>query len=197
MESTLLAICLGIGLSAACGFRVFVPLLAMSLAARGDTPMIDLASGFEWISSTPALFAFATATALEIGAYYIPWLDNLLDSIASPAAVVAGTISTAALITDMDPLFAWSVAIIAGGGTAAAVQGLTVIARAASTVATGGLGNPLVSSAEAGVSVFVSALVLLIPVMGAIMVLGAAYLVIKKLISRRKSPAPATSVSSS
>lgn len=194
MDNTLLTICLGVGLSAACGFRVFVPLLAMSLAVRGD--MVSLASGFEWIGSTPALLAFATATALEIGAYYIPWLDNLLDSIASPAAVVAGTISTAALITDMDPLFAWSIAIIAGGGTAAAVQGLTVIARAASSVATGGLGNPLVSSVEAGASVFVSALVFMIPVLGAILVLGVVYLVIKKLINRKKMQ-PATSASSS
>ncbi len=194
MDNTLLTICLGVGLSAACGFRVFVPLLAMSLAVRGD--MVSLASGFEWIGSTPALLAFATATALEIGAYYIPCLDHLLDSIASPAAVVAGTISPAALITDMDPLFAWSIAIIAGGGTAAAVQGLTVIARAASSVATGGLGNPLVSSVEAGASVFVSALVFMIPVLGAILVLGVVYLVIKKLINRKKMQ-PATSASSS
>lgn len=192
---TMMAICLGVGLAAACGFRVFVPLLMTSMAVRAD--MIELASGFDWIASTPALVTFATATALEIGAYYIPWLDNLLDSIASPAAVVAGTVSMAAMITDMDPLFSWSIAIVAGGGTAAAVQGLTVVTRAASTFTTGGTANPVVSSAETGMSALVAALVILVPVLGAIMVLGVVYLVIRKLVGRRKvAPAAVTSASS-
>lgn len=82
MDNLLLAILLGIGLAAACGFRIFVPLLVMSIATRSGE--IHLASGFDWIGSTPALVIFATATALEIGAYYIPWLDSLLDLIASP-----------------------------------------------------------------------------------------------------------------
>ena len=189
---TLLTILLGVGLAAACGFRIFVPLLVMSIAVRSGH--IDLASGFDWIGSTPALVIFATATALEIGAYYIPWLDNLLDSMASPAAVVAGTVATASVLTDMDPMFSWSIAIIAGGGTAAAVQGLTVVTRAASSVATGGLANPVVSTVEAGASVFIAALVVIVPVIGAVLVLCVVYLVIKKLIARRRS-APVTSVS--
>ena len=197
MESmdALFAIFVGVGLAAACGFRVFVPLLVINLAYQGGH--LDLASGFEWIGSTPALIVFASATALEIGAYYVPWLDNMLDSISSPAAVVAGTIATASMITDMDPLFAWSVSIIAGGGTSVAVQGLTVVTRAASTLTTGGIANPIVSTAEAGASLVVSALVIVVPVLGAILVLGVVYLLIKKLITRRRpAPVAATSASS-
>src|SRR5207237_6409471 len=127
---TLLSVCLGIGLSAACGFRVFVPLLVMSIAALSGH--LTLAHGFEWIGTYPALIAFAVATCLEVGGYYIPWLDNLLDTIASPAAIIAGTIITASLITDVSPFLKWTLAIIAGGGAAGTVQGTTVVARGAS-----------------------------------------------------------------
>src|SRR5947199_7997150 len=137
---TLLSICVGIGLSAACGFRVFVPLLVMSIAALSGH--LTLAHGFEWIGSYPALVAFAVATCLEIAGYYIPWVDHLLDTIASPAAVVAGTIITASMVTNTSPFLKWTLAIIAGGGVAGLVQGTTVLARGVSTTTTGGLGNP-------------------------------------------------------
>src|SRR5213592_3270836 len=94
-----LSICLGVGLSAACGFRVFVPLLGLSLAALAGH--LQLAAGFEWIGTWPAFACFLAATVVEVAAYYIPWLDNLLDSLATPAAVVAGTMITAAVLTDM------------------------------------------------------------------------------------------------
>src|SRR5437879_3243036 len=112
----LMSIRLGIGLSAACGFRVFVPLLVMSIASlSGHLP---LAHGFEWIGSYPALIAFSVATCVEIFGYYVPWLDHLLDTIASPAAIMAGTLVTASLVTDLGPFWKWSLAIIAGGGAA-------------------------------------------------------------------------------
>src|SRR5688500_4978162 len=103
---TVLPICLGIGLSAACGFRVFAPLLALSVAAMGGH--VEVAEGFAWIGTWPALVCFLTALVLEVVAYYVPWLDNLLDSLATPAAVIAGSVLTAAVITDMSPLMKWS-----------------------------------------------------------------------------------------
>src|SRR3954468_22937556 len=138
---TALSICVGIGLSAACGFRVFVPLLVMSIASLSGH--LSLAHGFGWIGTYPALVSFAVATCFEIGGYYIPWLDHLLDTLATPAAIVAGTVVTAAMVGKMDPMLKWTLAIIAGGGAAGIVQGTTVVARAASTVTTGGLGNPI------------------------------------------------------
>src|SRR5438128_7363090 len=131
---TLISICIGIGLSAACGFRVFVPLLVMSIASlSGHLP---LAHGFEWIGSYPALIAFSVATCVEILGYYIPWLDHVLDTIASPAAVVAGTLITASLVTNVGPFWKWSLAVIAGGGAAGLVQGTTVATRAGSLAGT-------------------------------------------------------------
>jgi Domain of unknown function (DUF4126) len=165
---SVLAVCLGIGLSAACGFRVFVPFLVMNLAARAG--YLVLAGSFQWIASTPALVMFAVATLLEIGAYYIPWLDNALDSIATPAAAVAGFIVSAAVITGMDPTLKWPLAAIAGGGIAGAVQAATVAARGVSVLSSGGATNPLVSTVEAGASVTLTVLALLLPIVAAAVV---------------------------
>jgi hypothetical protein len=157
----LLSICLGIGLSAACGFRVFIPMLIVSLAANSGH--LTLAKGFEWLASDAAVIALGIATVLEIAAYYVPWLDNLLDTIASPSAVIAGTIITASVMTDMSPFMRWTLAVIAGGGVAAAVQGTTVFARAASTTLTGGLANPLLATAELGGSGVLGLLAVFVP----------------------------------
>ena len=148
----ILSIMMGVALSATCGFRVFVPLLAVNIGTRAQDangqPLIELAGGFDWLSSDIALMVFVVATLFEIGGYYIPWIDNLLDTIASPASIVAGTVITASFITGMDPWLQWLLGVIAGGGAAGAVQATTVVARAGSTVTTGGLGNPIVASVE-------------------------------------------------
>ncbi len=145
-------IMIGVALSATCGFRVFVPLLAVNIGTRAldadGQPRIELAGGFDWLSSDIALMVFLVATLFEIGGYYIPWIDNLLDTIASPASIVAGTVITASFVTGMDPWLQWLLGVIAGGGAAGAVQATTVVTRAASTVTTGGLGNPIVASVE-------------------------------------------------
>jgi len=174
---------MGIGLSAACGFRVFVPPLLLSVA--GLTGHVHLSHGFAWIATWPALIAFASATVLEIAGYYIPWVDHLLDSIATPAAVIAGILMTSSLVTGMDPYFKWMLAIIAGGGFAGLVQGATVVARAVSTGTTGGLANPLVSTAEAGGSFTLAFLAILVPVAALVMVLLLGILIIH-LLRRKK-----------
>lgn len=147
-----MSILIGIALSATCGFRVFVPLLAVNIGTRANDadgqPLIELAAGFDWLSSDIAMMVFLVAAIFEIGGYYIPWIDNLLDSVASPAAIVAGTLITASFITGMEPWLQWLLGLIAGGGAAAAVQATTVVTRASSSVTTGGLGNPIVSSVE-------------------------------------------------
>jgi len=186
---TFLSLLVGVGLSSACGFRLFVPLLVLSIASR--TGHLHLAAGFEWMGSTPALIAFATATALEIAAYYVPWVDNLLDTVASPAAVIAGTLVTASLVTDMSPFLKWTLAVIAGGGIAGLVQGTTVIARGASSAGTGGLANPLLATAELGGSLATSILSLVAPVLVVLAVATFLILVGWKVISRRAKKANA------
>lgn len=186
----LLGLMIGIGLSATCGFRVFVPLLGMGIACHAGH--LTLAPGFVWIGSWPALIAFGVATLLEIGAYYVPWLDNLLDSVASPAAVVAGTIVTASMVGDMSPFLRWALAVVAGGGVAGAVQAGTVLLRGASTATTGGAGNPVVSTAELGASVIGTLLALLVPVLALVLLVGALWFIFWRVrrLRRAKAAAP-------
>jgi hypothetical protein len=167
---SLLGISIGIGLSAACGFRVFVPLLVMSIFALSGH--LNLSPGFSWIGSYPALVAFATATAVEVAAYLIPGIDNLLDLIATPAAVIAGTLVTASFVTDLSPFLKWTLALIAGGGAAGIIQGGTVLLRGKSTLSTGGAGNPFLTVAEGVASAVLSILAVLIPVLAGIVIIG-------------------------
>jgi len=172
-----LSAALGIGVAAACGFRVFVPLLVVGLASRfGHLP---LSPGAAWLSATPALVVLGTATLLEVAAYSIPWLDHVLDLVATPAAVLAGVVASAAFITDVPPLLKWAMALIAGGGVAGVVQGATVLARVKSTATTGGLANPLFSAVEFCGAVLTTVLAIVVPLLVLLLVIGFCFLVFK------------------
>jgi len=174
----ILSVCLGIGLSAACGFRVFIPLLVMSIASLSGH--LALSPGFQWIGTYPALVVFATASVLEITAYYIPLVDNLMDSIAGSAAIAAGILVAASSFIHMDPLLKWTLAIIAGGGTAAIFHGSTALVRGASTALTGGIGNHAVATAELGIASGLSILAIALPLLSMIVILALLFFIIKK-----------------
>ena len=147
-----LSLSLGLGLAAACGFRIFIPPLMMGVGSRFD--LYDLEGSFIWVGEDWAIAVFAIATLLEIGGYYVPWIDNLLDTMATPAAVIGGIfVTSASLEGDVDPSIQWILATIAGGSTAGVIQLGTVATRAVSTGVTGGLANPVVSTLEALASV--------------------------------------------
>ena len=155
------SIALGIGLAAAVGFRVFLPLLVMSIAAY--TGHLTLGASFQWLATPAALAMLSVATVAEILAYYIPGVDNVLDALATPTALIAGTIAAAAVMADVPPLIKWTTAVIAGGGAAGLTQGVTALLRAKSTAWTGGLGNSVVATGELGGALLVSILALLMP----------------------------------
>jgi hypothetical protein len=156
-----LSIALGIGLAAATGFRVFLPLLLASLAAY--TGHLHLNDNFAWLATLPAVTMLAIAAVTEVLAYYIPAVDNLLDAITTPVAIIAGALIAAATITNLPPTVKWATAIIAGGGAAGITQGVTALLRAKSTVATAGLGNPVLSTLELGGALLIAALALAAP----------------------------------
>ncbi len=168
---TLLSIGLGVGLASAAGLRVFVPLFGAGLAASFGA--IGLHDGFAWLASTPALIAMGTAMMLEIVAFHIPWLDHALDVIASPAAVIAGIVSSAAVVVDVPEWMRWGIAIVAGGGAAGMIQALTIGVRVKSSALTGGLANPGVATVETagaftlvGVAILVPLAALLVAALG-------------------------------
>jgi len=161
MPDYALSVVLGVGLAAATGFRVFLPMLVMSVAAY--TGHLQLDNSFAWLATPSALTMLGVAAVAEILAYYVPGVDNLLDALATPAAFVAGTVVSAAVITDLPPMVKWTAAVIAGGGMAGIMQGMTAILRAKSTVLTGGLGNSLIATAQLVGSLLVSLLTLAAP----------------------------------
>lgn len=189
MEYVLAAI-VGIGLAASTGFRVFVPLLVVSAATNAG--YFEVADDLQWLGTWTALVAFAIAAVVEVAAYYVPWIDNLLDTIASPMAVIAGVVMFAASVGGFDPFWQWSLAIIAGGGSAAIVQGGTVVSRAASTATTGGLANFVVSTFETLAGLFFSVMSIVVPLLALVLlvvVVGGMYYagrhVVRKLFARR------------
>jgi len=176
----IVSLLLGMGLSAAVGFRIFVPLLISSLGAYFFD--FNLNESFSWIGTLPAVIIFGTATLLEIAAYFIPWFDNLLDTIATPAAFIAGTVVMAASMIEIDPLWMWAIAIIAGGGTATLIKGSNSAVRATSSLTTGGAGNPVIGAAESLMSIVLTILSFIIPVIVGVVVLLLLFIFSRKLI---------------
>jgi len=160
--SSLVSIALGIGLAAATGFRVFLPLTVAAIAAR--TGVLPLSNGFEWLATTPALVTLGTATVLETLAYYVPGVDHVLDVLAAPASVVAGVIASASVMADVPHGVMWPLAIIAGGGIAGLTKGSAAVVRAKTGLATAGLGNPVVSTAETIGATVLSILAIALPI---------------------------------
>lgn len=191
---TIIGLCIGVGLSAACGFRVFVPLLVMSIASI--TGLFEPSKGLEWLSMPAVCIALAIATLCEIAAYYIPWVDNILDTIATPAAVVAGTLSTMAVSSgEMSQFASWASALIVGGGTAGAVQMGTVAVRAVSTATTGGVANPVVSTGEWIGAAVLSVLSLIVPVLVVIVVIIAVVIMARWILRKKAQNADLNSLS--
>lgn len=168
-SETIISIFLGIGLAASAGFRVFLPLFALSLAAHFG--VWELNQNWVWIGSLAALIVLGVATLAELTAYFIPWVDNLLDSMAIPLAAIAGTAVMVSTVADLDPVITWSLAIIAGGGTATAIKGASAAGRVVSTSTTGGLANPLVSTLESGTAILVTTASIFAPILAMVLVI--------------------------
>lgn len=189
MESEIItALALGIALSASSGFRVFVPLLAASIAAR--LGLFPLQEGFLWLGSWPAIIIFGAATLTEILAYYIPVVDNLLDTLTTPLAIGAGTLLFTSILPIDADLLKWITGLIVGGGAAATIQGGTALTRLFSTSSTAGIGNPVVSTGENTAAVGTSILAFVAPILVAVLVILIIFMVFfkfRKKLFRKKS----------
>jgi hypothetical protein len=182
---------LGIALSACAGFRVFIPMLAGALA--GHFGIVNLPENMAWLSGWPAIALFGTAAVAEIVAYYIPFIDNLLDTIATPLSVGAGTVLAASILPlgDLDPALRWGVGLLAGGSAAGTIQLGTGLLRLFSSKATVGTGNAVVATGENAAAISGSVLAFIIPVVIALVLVGLVLWILVKLGGRlfRQKPA--------
>ena len=174
----LVAGALGLGLAACSGFRVFVPLLAASVAHR--LGWVPASPGFDWLGSTTALLVLGTATVAELAGYYVPVFDHLLDTLTTPASFVAGTLLMTSSLTYLDPTLRWTLGVLVGGGAAGVVQSSTALLRAGSTATTGGLANPLFATLENVLAVAGTILTLLLPLVAAALALGLLVFVVSR-----------------
>ena len=176
-SETLLSIFLGIGLAASVGFRLFIPLFALSLAAHLN--LLELNESWEWISSLTVLVTLGIATIVEVLAYYIPLVDNLLDTVTVPLAAIAGTAVMLSTIVDLSPFMTWALSIIAGGGAAVAIAGTSSVVRLTSTGTTAGLGNPIISILETVTSILITVISLFIPILAIILVVIVLFIIFR------------------
>ena len=171
----IMATLMGISLAAASGFRVFLPPFLLSLAARFNVVWfldIDLiGTQFEFFTSTLSIVVLGIATVAEFAAFYAPWIDNALDTIATPASIMAGVAMTAIVLEGNDPIIQWAIAIVAGGGVAATIQSATVATRGLRSTFTFGVGNSAVATGENVASVALTLIAILIPFLSALFVL--------------------------
>ena len=187
-KETIVAVAIGIGLAASCGFRVFVPMFVASIAAK--IGIFPVSEGFQWLAGWPAILCFGSATIVEILAYYIPFIDNLLDTITTPLAIGAGTLLLTSVLPVDNDMLKWTTGFIVGGGTAAAVQGGSVMTRLASSKLTAGSGNAVVATGEHAAAFGTSVLSLFIPlIVVVIFILLITYLILKfgKKLFKRKA----------
>ncbi|MCS4303565.1 DUF4126 domain-containing protein [Chryseobacterium pennae] len=167
---------IGIGLSAATGFRVFLPMFAVSLASYFH--WIPMNENFEWLAGLPTLITTGIATVVEILAYYIPFIDHLLDTVSIPMATVAGSVLFASQFAELGTFPQWALALIAGGGTAATISSGFAGIRAASTATTGGLGNSVVGTTETAGAGIMTILAMVAPIIAAVLAIILLFLVI-------------------
>jgi len=172
------AVAIGLGLAASCGFRVFVPMLVASIAAK--LGLFPAAEGFQWLASWTAIISFGTATVAEILAYYIPFVDNLLDTITTPLAIGGGTLLLTSVLPIDNDFLKWAAGFLFGGGAAATVQGGTVMTRLASSKLTAGTGNAVVATGEHAASFGTSVLSLVMPlIISAFLIVLITYFIFK------------------
>ncbi|HAX95743.1 MAG TPA: DUF4126 domain-containing protein [Prolixibacteraceae bacterium] len=181
----IVAVALGIGLSASTGFRVFIPLLIAGVAARMG--VLPLNESFLWISSNMALITFGVAALFEVAAYYIPFVDNLLDTIAMPLAIGGGTLLAASVLPIDEGFMRWITALIVGGGASAVVQGGTSALRLISSGTTAGIGNPIVSTGENAAAIGFPLMVILMPVVMTLILIFVVFLIFRALFKRKRS----------
>ncbi len=187
--SLILALLLGLGLSASTGLNTFLPLLLLAAAAKFEIAGITLGEKFEWLSSDVAIIVLIIACVAELVADKVPAVDHFLDTIGTFVRPVAGATAVASVLTDVDPMVAALVGIMMGAPTSLGFHTLKAGTRVASSAATFGCANPLISIVEDLFSLILTVISIFVPVLVPI-VLGLFIFVLWKVAKRFRGPVP-------
>jgi hypothetical protein len=188
----LLHVALGASLASCTGLRAFLPLFLVGLAARFGVHL-PLNESFAWLSSTPALIAFGSASVLELLGDKFPAVDHVLDTCGTVVRPVAGILAVACILNKLPPLYAVAVGLILGAPISFGFNALKGGTRALSTVFTLSSLNPLLSFIEDAIVVAVTVLSFLLPIiaMGIMIILAITlYRLLKNAKGRRRCELP-------
>lgn len=145
-------ILLGLALATATGFRIFLPMFFLSLASHFE--WIALPEKLSWLEGETALIVLGMAMVIELVSYLIPGVDNIMDVIDTPIAVIVGVLVVFSVV-EVNLMMEWILAIVIGGVVPAVLKAFKATIRGAITVMTGGLGNGFFSVFEALSSMFI------------------------------------------
>jgi len=188
----ILALLLGLGLSASTGLNTFVPLLLLGAAARFGVAGIELGDKFHWLTSDVALVVLIVASIVEIIADKIPAVDHFLDGVGTFVRPAAGAVAAASVLTGIDPTVAAILGLIVGAPTSFGFHTLKAGTRVASSATTFGCANPVISLLEDIVAFFLSVLAIFAPIIVPIALLILFWMlwtIVKKI---RRRPATAS-----
>jgi hypothetical protein len=191
--AVLVQVAMGLSLAACAGLRAFLPLFVVGVAGKLD--LLPLLRSFEWLESWPALTVLGAAVLAELLGDKFPVVDNLLDTVQLFVKPVAGVILMTSVLTELSPLQAAVLGLIAGSTAAGAVHVTKAKLRLASTATTAGVGNPFLSLLEDAGALLGSVSALVVPVVMVLMLILAivlAWLAISRW--RRRSPSSGSAV---
>lgn len=151
----------GLLLAAATGFRVFLPLCALSWMIRFD--VIAVSDSFEWLANDAALIALSTAVVLEFIGDKFPAVDSALDSLGTILKPIAGAIVLTASLSEWNPVYATIIGIAAGGAAAEGIHLLKSSGRVVANMATLGIAAPVISLFEDVFTIFLIVAAVLFP----------------------------------
>lgn len=176
------------GLSAASGLNAYIPLLMVGLTAR-FTDWIKLSPPFDLLANEYVIGALVILLGIEFFADKIPLVDNLNDVLQTFIRPAAGAIlfaSEAHVITSIHPVLALILGLLVAFG----VHATKATARPLVTVATGGVGNPVVSTVEDVASFGITLLAILAPALLLIAFIGLMFIGYRIWTRKRRTPAP-------
>ncbi len=184
------ALGLAIALAACAGLRAWLPLLLAGLLSRAG--VLELGESFVFLGSTQALVLFGIASALEIAADKVPALDHALDALSTLLRPAAGALLAASVIGRFaDPLTALVLGIAVGAPASLVPHAAKATLRGLSSGLTAGLANPVISLLEDVVAVALFILAVCVPLVVALCVLFATFLVARRRLRRRPLARPA------
>ena len=192
MAETFLSLATGLGLSTAAGFNAYLPLLITGVLAR-TTDLITLDAPFDRLEEPAVLGVVAAVGIVDFIGDKVPVVDHVLHAIGLVVAPIAGAFLALGVTSDTDLVPA--VALISGAVAAGATQGARTSVRPLSTVSTGGIGNPVLSLGEDGLSATLSFAAIIVPLVALVLVVGVVVLIVwavARALRRRRSMGPAT-----